>query len=126
MRPVSFNMEILTDLQDIALSDRTNTLPISFFHSDTEADIFINCHNSVMNNFIYAHDFFEMIYMCKGDILNWVDDRKDFVINVMLPPETFRRTFHSTMHQNRQSDELFHNFALSPDSRANYMTFHNT
>ena len=109
MRPVSFNMEMLTDLQDIALSDRTNT----------EADIFINCHNSVMNNFIHAHDFFEMIYVCKGDILNWVDDRKDFVINVMLPPETFRRTFHSTMHQNRQSDELFHNFALSPDSRAN-------
>lgn len=61
--PVSLNMEMLTDLQDIALSDRTNTLPISFFHSDTEADIFINCHNSVMNNFIHAHDFFEMIYM---------------------------------------------------------------
>ena len=145
-------MAIPKDLGALFSSGILDALPISFFHPDSASDIFMNCHGPLMNNFVHTHDFFEMIYVCKGNITDWVDgteiqlkegelcihnpnarhailkmeEGNDFVLNILLPPEIFQRSFYSTMRQNRQLDEFFHNFALSPDSSANYMAFHNT
>lgn len=146
------DMSVPENLSTLFSSEILDALPMSFFHPDTTSDLFINCHGSLMNGFVHTHDFFEIIYVCKGDIINWVDaseiilkqgelcihnpnarhairkmdEQSDFVINILLPPEIFQRSFYATMHQNRQLDEFFHNFALSPDSSSNYMAFHNT
>lgn len=145
-------MTIPEGLSALASSPFLESLPMSFFHPGTSSDIFINCHGAIMNGFVHTHEFFEIIYVCKGDIINWVDgseiflkegelcihnpnarhairkmdEHNDFVINILLPPEIFHRSFYAIMHQNRQLDEFFHNFTLSPDSSSNYMAFHNT
>ena len=146
--PMPENLQALFPHEERDISQ----LPMSFFLPGATSDIFINCHSEIMNGFIHAHDFFEMIYICRGEIVDWVDGveiplkqgelcihnprakntiRKmkageDFVINILLPPELFQKSFYYTMQQNRQLEEFFHSFTLSPDSSANYMSFHNT
>lgn len=127
-------------------------LPSFFFRPGSTADIFINCHNAFMNHVIHSHDFFEMIYVCEGDILDWVDgtvislakgglcihnpnarhkiekmeEEKDIILNILLPPDMFQRSFYSMLMQNKELDQFFNNFMVSSDSCSNFMVFYDT
>lgn len=139
------------DLQAIVSPDGSDRLSVSFFSPGSTADIFINCHTPIMNNIPHAHDFFEIIYVAQGDVVDWVDGVRiplqqsdicihnpnaknmlikmdagtDIVLNIVLPPRIFERSFYSTIRQNRQLDEFFSRYALSTSHSSNYMVFHN-
>lgn len=100
----------------------------------------------------FIHTIFELIYVCKGNIIDWVDgteillgegeicihnpnarhqilamdSKKDFVLNILLPYDIFRRSFFKMLIQNKELDHFFNNFMLSSDSCSNFMVFHNT
>ena len=104
-----------------------DNLPSSFFRPGSTADIFINCHTPFMNHVIHSHDFFEMIYVCKGEVLDWVDgteiwlgegelcihnpnamhkiekmtEEDDVILNILLPPDMFQRSFYSMLIENK-------------------------
>ncbi len=93
-----------------------------------------------------------MIYVCEGDILDWVDgteislakgglcihnpkaqhkiekmeEEKDIVLNILLPPDMFQRSFYSMLTQNKELDQFFNNFMVSSDRCSNFMVFHDT
>lgn len=129
-----------------------DSLPSSFFRPGSTADIFINCHTPFMNHVIHSHDFFEMIYVCKGEVLDWVDgteiwlgegelcihnpnamhkiekmtEEDDVILNILLPPDMFQRSFYSMLIENKELDQFFNSFMISSDSCSNFMVFHDT
>jgi len=137
------------DLHKMLTDHGIRTLPMSFFAPGARADLFINCHNSFMNGFPHAHDYFEIVYLCKGEVTDWIDgteirlkkgdicihnpnasnmitdmdDNEDFVLTVILPPRIFRHTLSAALHQNRQLDAFFNQYSLSADNTENYMYF---
>lgn len=140
------------NLPDLFPDSSQSPLPDCFFIPEAPADIFINYHHESMNRLIHSHNFFELIYVCKGNIIDWVDgteillgegeicihnpnarhqilamdSKKDFVLNILLPYDIFRRSFFKMLIQNKELDHFFNNFMLSSDSCSNFMVFHNT
>lgn len=140
------------DLSSFLTQYPQNYLPFSFFHFGSTADIFINCHMESMNHVIHSHDFFEIIYVCKGNITDWVDgteinltegelcihnpnaehkiekmyEEEDMILNILLPPSMLQRSFYSMLMENKELDHFFYNFMISSDSSSNFMVFHDT
>ena len=138
-----------SDLHEILEKSGIDSLLMSFFEPGSNADIFINCHNSFMNGFPHIHDYFEIVYVCKGKATDWIDgielklqqgdicihnpnaknmitemnDEEDLIINVILPPKIFQRSFYSTLRQNKQLDDFFNRYSLTGNKTDNYMYF---
>lgn len=146
------NLQNILDLSHLFPNSSLASLPLSFFNPGATGDIFINYHTQSLNGFVHSHDFFEIIYVCKGNVLDWVDgteislnqgelcihnpkaqhkiikmiEGEDFLINILLPQSIFQRSFYHMLMQNRELNQFFHNFMISSDSTSNFMVFHNT
>lgn len=142
----------ISSIQEHGLnSDFLGLLPQSMFSPRCTADIFINYHNAFMNNVVHSHDFFEIIYVCRGDVSDWVDGTdillktgelcihnpnarhkitkmdadEDFILNILLPQDMFQCSFYKMLFENRELDHFFNSFMLSPDGSSNFMVFRN-
>ena len=128
-----------------------HSLPLSFFLRNTSTDIFMNYHVALMNDVIHTHDFFEIIYICKGSAGDWIDgtdidleegdlcihnpnashkitrmdQEEDFILNILLPQDMFRRSFYEMLLQNQELNSFFNDFMLSPGGSQTFMAFHN-
>ena len=137
------------DLSFSLFSEDFRTLPLSFFSPGSTSEIFINTHSSFMDKRPHAHEYFEIVYVEKGQVTNWIDgkeiklsqgdlcihnpnalnmildskDDEDVIINIILPPNIFQRSFFDMLRQNRQLDEFFNRFSLSSDRADTYMAF---
>ena len=142
----------MSSIQDHGFTDDfPGPLPQSMFAPGCTAGIFINYHNAFMNNVIHSHDFFEIIYVCRGSISDWVDGTdiqlkagdlcihnpnarhkitkmdasEDFILNILLPQDMFQRSFYEMLFEDRELDRFFNSFMLSPDGSSNFMVFRN-
>lgn len=142
----------MSSIQDYGFTnDFPGPLPQSMFAPGCTAGIFINYHNAFMNNVIHSHDFFEIIYVCRGSISDWVDGTdihlktgdlcihnpnarhkitkmdasEDFILNILLPQDMFQRSFYEMLFEDRELDRFFNSFMLSPDGSSNFMVFRN-
>ena len=138
---------------DFILSNNVESeLPHVLFAPGCTAGIYINYHGEAMNNVIHSHDFFEIIYVCRGNIGDWVDgvdislrqgelcihnpnarhkitkmaENEDFVLNILLPRDIFHRSFYEMLFEDRELDQFFNSFMLSPDGSINFMVFRDT
>lgn len=136
----------------LAASPHGEMLLDSLFRPRGNDDVFINVHGAFLNNWVHAHEFFEIIYVAKGSAVDWIDgvevslqthelcihnpnarhqilkmnDGEDMIINILLPVGLFRRSFYSLLMENKQLDQFFNNYMLSSDTNPNYMAFHDT
>ena len=136
----------------IISNNMNRELPHVLFSPGCTAGIYINYHEAVMNNVIHSHDFFEIIYVCRGNAGDWVDgvdislrqgelcihnpnarhkitqmtDGEDFVLNILLPRDIFHRSFYEMLFEDRELDQFFNSFMLSLDGSINFMVFRDT
>lgn len=126
-------------------------LAYSLFQPGSISDVFINCHTSQMNHWAHSNEFFEIIYVDHGNIIDWIDgievhllagelcihnpnalhkiekfhEGEDLVINILLPREIFKRSFYSLLI-NEELNKFFNSYLASSDTNPNYMAFHDT
>ena len=146
------NLETATpiDLREL-LSDPSNAILADFLFSPGANDgVFINVHAPFLNQWIHSHEFFEIIYVVKGSVVDWIDgvevkldtyelcihnpnarhqiikadEGKDLILNILLPVHLFRRAFYSLLMENEELDQFFNNYMLTSDTNPNYMAFH--
>jgi AraC-like DNA-binding protein/mannose-6-phosphate isomerase-like protein (cupin superfamily) len=137
-----------------ALLPQMNGEPLAYslFQPGSISDVFINCHTSQMNHWTHSNEFFEIIYVDHGNIVDWIDgvevhlsagelcihnpnalhkiekmnEGEDLVINILLPREIFKRSFYSLLMENEELNKFFNNYLASSDTNPNYMAFHGT
>lgn len=150
----TFNPSSLSSMDFSSFLQNTDSAMLleSFFRPGAIGNIFINYHSALMNGWIHSHDFFEMIYVVRGYVIDWIDgveitlrageicihnpnalhkickmkEGSDFVINILLPKDIFQRSFYSMLAANEELNQFFNNYMFSTNTNPNYMAFHNT
>lgn len=133
-------------------ADSEDELLGSFFLPGATDDVFINYHPPFLNGWAHTHEFFELIYVNRGEAVDWIDGvevnlkagelcihnpnavhkilrmdpQTSLVVNVLLPVELFQRVFYSWLLENEELDRFFNSYLVSSDTNENYMAFHNT
>lgn len=130
-----------------------DSAPVSYgiFVPGSTSDIFINYHLPEMNDWVHSNDFFEIVYVERGNSIICVDgsnlhlsqgelcilnpnashEKKmeaetDCLISILLPKEIFKRSFYSMLIENKELDCFFNNYMIMSETSNNYMVFHDT
>lgn len=146
------NDSIQPDIPRILSDPVGMTLASSLFRPGAMDDIFINVHAPFLNHWIHSHEFFEIIYVARGNAVDWIDgvevllkthelcvhnpnaqhqilkmdEGSDLILNILLPVHLFRRSFYALFMGNEQLDQFFNSYVLTSDTNPNYMAFHDT
>jgi AraC-like DNA-binding protein/mannose-6-phosphate isomerase-like protein (cupin superfamily) len=129
------------------ISSQPHSLPASLFFSDASSTLFMSFHNESSNGDIHYHDFFEIIYVCKGSPLGVINGQElhlregqlcimnpnaihyfkkysvqtDLILNIVLPKELFHKSIFRALFHDPVLSSFFIRYQLEHNNQPSYL-----
>lgn len=122
-------------------------LSAELFLSDASSPIFMSLHHEEANRNRHAHDFFELIYVCKGHPIGVINDQEielregnlcimnpnavhffkryseatDLILNIVLPKELFQKSFFRILSGDPVLNSFFIRYRLENENQPSFL-----
>ncbi len=127
--------------------NRPRLLPASHFFHNTSASLFMSFHHESANSMKHYHDFFELIYVCKGSPVGVINDRelrlhegnlcimnpnavhyfkkyseeKDLILNIVLPKDIFQKSIFRILLGDPVLNAFFIRYRLENEKQPSFL-----
>ncbi|HHV11757.1 MAG TPA: AraC family transcriptional regulator [Clostridiales bacterium] len=141
----SYSEEHLRKLRE----QSTPLLPAELFLSDATSPIFMSFHHEEANKNLHAHDFFELIYVCKGHPIGVINhqeidlkeghlcimnpnaehyfkryfEAEDLILNIVLPKDLFQKSIFRILLGDHVLNAFFIRYRLENEDQPSFMHF---
>ncbi len=122
-------------------------LPASSFFRDTATSLFLSFHHETANNMKHYHDFFELIYVCKGNPIGVINDQEiplakgnlcimnpnavhyfkqyseatDLIMNIVLPKNLFQKSIFRILFNDPVLNAVFIRYRLENEAQPSFL-----
>lgn len=122
-------------------------LPASSFFRDATTSLFLSFHHETANNMKHFHDFFELIYVCKGNPIGVINDQEiplaegnlcimnpnavhyfkkyseatDLIMNIVLPKNMFQKAIFRILFNDRVLNAFFIRYRLENEAQPSFL-----
>lgn len=126
-------------------------LPSGLLFTGLKLDINVCLHTSLSNGFYHTHDFFEIVYVYKGETDDDVDgdvirlkcgdalihnpnakhaivrfdDEKDILVNILIAKDVFKKALYHILFNNKDISGFFDSYIKADYGGPNYIVFRN-
>lgn len=148
----SYGVDMSNNIQVISFieSHPDFQLPDLYMQYGNSKDMFVSHHSPIYNNLVHSHDFFEMIYVAKGNVVDNINgddvvlveneicihnpnarhfikkcDDEDLLINILISKEVFRDFVYYNVFKDKGLEGFFDKHLCANTSQS-YIAFHNT
>lgn len=131
-----------------ANSTSPNLLPSNLFLPDASSTIFMSFHKEDGNANVHSHDFFEMIYVCKGTPVGVINNQEiplhegnlcimnpnavhyfkkytqesDLILNIVLPKNLFQKSLFPILFQDPVLNAFFIRYQIENENQPSFLT----
>ncbi len=124
-----------------------NLLPASWFFKDNSTDLFLSFHHEASNSNQHYHDFFELIYVCKGSPIGVINDQElrlqegnlcimnpnavhyfkkyseatDLILNIVLPKDLFQKSIFRILFHDPVLNAFFIRYRLENEKQPSFL-----
>ena len=128
-------------------SDSTALMPSMLFLKENSQDLFMSFHHESSNRLRHYHDFFEMIYVCKGTPVGVINDKElqlqegslcimnpnavhyfrdyteknDLVLNIVLAKDVFQRSLFRLLFNDPVLNAFFIRYQLENENQPSFL-----
>lgn len=126
-------------------------LPANLFLPDASSTIFMSFHQENGNANVHSHDFFELIYVCKGTPVSVINNQEvklqegnlcimnpnavhhfkkyyqetDLILNIVLPKDLFQKSLFPILFQDSLLNAFFIRYQIENENQPSFLTlFH--
>lgn len=122
-------------------------LPAELFFSDASSPIFMSFHHEEANRNRHAHDFFELIYVCKGNPIGVINEQEielkegnlcimnpnaahffkkyqestDLILNIVLPKDLFQKSIFRILFNDPVLNAFFIRYRLENENQPSFL-----
>ncbi len=122
-------------------------MPAELFLSDVSSPIFISLHHEEANMHRHTHDFFELIYVCKGHPIGVINDQEielkegnlcimnpnaahyfkqyseltDLILNIVLPRDLFQKSIFRILFNDPLLNAFFIRYRLENENQPSFL-----
>lgn len=126
-------------------------LPDLLISKSIQADINISLHSHLFNNIKHSHDFFELVFVYKGYVIDEIDgvtfrlnageacihnpnathsiikynNNEDILLNILISKDMFNKSFFEKLLLDKKLDSFFNHYMTTSNNKHNFMVFHN-
>ncbi len=127
--------------------DSPHLLSSKLFFPDASSTLFMSFHHELANNNIHYHDFFELLYVCKGTPIGVINDQEiqlkegnlcimnpnamhyfkkyseetDLILNIVLPKELFQKSIFQILFNDPVLNTFFIRYRLENEKQTSYL-----
>ncbi len=128
-----------------------NLLPSDLFLPDASSTLFMSFHQENGNPNVHSHDFFELIYVCKGTPISVINNQEvplqegnlcimnpnaihyftkytqetDLILNIVLPKDLFQKSLFPILFQDPVLNSFFIRYQIENENQPSFLTlFH--
>ena len=132
---------------DVEISTTPPSLPASSFFKDDTTSLFLSFHHETANDMKHFHDFFELIYVCKGNPVGVINDQElqleegnlcimnpnaihyfkkyseatDLILNIVLPKKLFHKSIFRILFNDPVLNAFFIRYRLENESQPSFL-----
>ncbi len=129
------------------LNAKPRLLPAAGFFPDASSELFMSFHNEAGNYNRHYHDFFEIIYVCKGYPVGVIDDQElrmqegnlcimnpnavhffleyseatDLILNILLPKELFQKSIFRVLFSDPVLNAFFIRYRVENEGQPSFL-----
>ncbi len=122
-------------------------LPTVFFFHDSQTSLFMSFHHESANSMRHYHDFFELIYVCKGSPIGVINDQEiqlhqgnicimnpnavhyfkkysektDLILNIVLPKDIFQKSIFRILFHDPVLNAFFIRYRLENERQPSFL-----
>lgn len=134
-------------VNDVPLPTSPPSLPASSFFKDATTSLFLSFHPESSNDMKHFHDFFELIYVCKGTPVGVINDQEipleegnlcimnpnavhyfkkytedtDLIMNIVLPKNLFQKSIFRILFNDPVLNAFFIRYRLENESQPSFL-----
>lgn len=134
-------------VNDVGITHSPPSLPASSFFKDATTSLFLSFHHETANNMKHCHDFFELIYVCKGTPVGVINDQDilleegnlcimnpkavhyfkkyteatDLIMNIVLPKELFHKSIFRILFNDPVLNAFFIRYRLENEAQPSFL-----
>jgi AraC-like DNA-binding protein len=142
-----FSNEIPPEELRRSLSKTPQLLPASFFFKDSTSSLFMSFHHEEANSMKHYHDFFELIYVCKGNPIGVINDQEinlqkgnlcimnpnavhyfkkyseasDLILNIVLPKDLFLKSIFRILFNDQVLNAFFIRYRIENEKQPSFL-----
>ena len=130
-----------------SINSSPHSLPASLFFTDASSNLYMSFHDEAGNSDQHTHDFFELIYVCKGTPIGVINDQElrlreghlcimnpkavhyfkkyseqtDLILNIVLPKELFQKSLFRILFHDPVLSAFFIRYQLENDNQPSFL-----
>ena len=134
-------------INDAPISTFPPSLPASSFFKDNTTTLFLSFHHETANDMKHFHDFFELIYVCKGNPVGVINDQElqleegnlcimnpnavhyfkkyseatDLIMNIVLPKNLFQKSIFRILLNDPVLNAFFIRYRLENETQPSFL-----
>ncbi|MGB4658725.1 MAG: AraC family transcriptional regulator [Mobilitalea sp.] len=122
-------------------------MPAILYFADSSSVLFMSLHNELANGYIHYHDFFELIYVIKGNPIGMINDQEvalqegnlcimnpnavhyfkeysdetDLILNILLPKDLFQKSIFRILFNDPLLNSFFIRYRLENEHQPSFL-----